>query len=65
MMEHDNVRKRMYRCMCDWVTLLDSRKLTELCKPTIMEKIKIIFKKAKKLNLGARKKKINPKELET
>ena len=28
-MEHDNVRKRMYICMCDWVTLLYSRKLTE------------------------------------
>ena len=24
-MEHDNVRKRMYTCMCDWVTLLYSR----------------------------------------
>ena len=31
--------------MCDWVTLLYSRKLTEHCKPTIMEKIKIILKK--------------------
>ena len=30
---------------CDWVTLLYSRKLTEQCKPTVMEKIKIIFKK--------------------
>ena len=29
--------------MCDWVTLLYSRKLTESCKPSIMEKIKIIF----------------------
>ena len=27
MMEHDNVRKRMYICICDWVTLLYSRKL--------------------------------------
>ena len=30
----------------DWGTLLYSRKLTELCKPTIMEKIKVIFKKS-------------------
>ena len=28
--------------MCDWVTMLYSRKLTEDCKPAIMEKIKII-----------------------
>ena len=40
-----NVRKRMYICTCDWVTLLYSRKLTEHCKPAIMEKIKIIKKK--------------------
>ena len=32
MMEHDNVRKRTYICMCDWVTLLYSRKLTEHCR---------------------------------
>ena len=38
-MMEDNVRKRMYICMCDWVTLLYSRKLTEYCKLTIMEKI--------------------------
>ena len=30
--------------MCDWVTLLYSRKLTEHCKPAMMEKIKIIKK---------------------
>ena len=36
----DNVRKRMYIRMCDWVSLLYCRKLTEHCKPTIMEKIK-------------------------
>ena len=34
--------------MCDWATLLYSRKLKEQCKPTIMEKIKIILKKRKK-----------------
>ena len=44
-MIEDNVRKRMY--MCDWVTLLYSRKLTVHCKPNIVEKIKII-KKLKK-----------------
>ena len=30
--------------MCNWVILLYSRKLTEHCKPAIMEKIKIIKK---------------------
>ena len=45
MMEHDNVRKRMYTCLCDWVTLLYSRKLTEQCKAATMEKIKSIIKK--------------------
>ena len=35
----------MYICMCDWVTLLYSRKLTEYCKPPMMEKIKTIKKK--------------------
>ena len=32
--------KRMYTCICDGVSLLYSRKLTEHCKPSIMEKIK-------------------------
>ena len=31
--------------MCGWFTLLCSRKLTEHCKPAIMEKIKIIIKR--------------------
>ena len=39
MMEHDNVRKKNVYVMCDWVNLLYSRKLTEYCKPAIMEKI--------------------------
>ena len=30
--------------MCDWITLLYSRKLTEHCKPTVMEKIKMKLK---------------------
>lgn len=38
----------MYMCMCNWVTLLYSRKLTEDCKPATMEKIKIIIKFLKK-----------------
>ena len=46
MIEHDNVR-RMYICMCDWVTVLYSRKLTEHCKPAVTEKIKIIIKRKK------------------
>jgi len=37
----------MYTCMCDWVTMLYSRKLTEQCKPDTME-IKIIIKQKKK-----------------
>ena len=44
-MMEDNVKKRMYICMCNQVTLLYSRKLTEHCKPTIMEKNKIKKKK--------------------
>ena len=31
--------------MCDWITLLCSKKLTEHCKSAIMEKIKIEIKK--------------------
>ena len=49
----DNVRKRMYICMCDGVTLLCSRKLTEHYKPTIMEKIKIIKREKKAAVLKA------------
>ncbi len=30
----------MYTCMCNWVTMLYSRKLTEHCKPAVMEKNK-------------------------
>ena len=41
-MMEDNVRKRMYICMCDWVTFLYSRKLTKHCKPAMMEKMNII-----------------------
>ena len=57
----DNVRKRMYTCMCGWVNLLYSRKLSEHCKPAIMEKIKIIKlqkkKKKEKLFMKLKKKK--------
>ena len=35
----------MYVYMCDWVILLYNRKMTEHCKPTIIEKIKIIIEK--------------------
>ena len=38
----------MYTCMCKWVTLLYSRKLTEHCKPARTEKIKIIINEKKK-----------------
>ena len=33
----ENVSKRMHMCMYDWVTLPYSSKLTEHCKPTLME----------------------------
>ena len=39
--------------MCDWVTLLYSRKLTEHCKPAMME---IIKRKEKKENNNKKKK---------
>ena len=42
----------IYVCMCDWVTLLYSRKLTECSKPNIMEKIKIIKKKKRRRRTG-------------
>ena len=48
----DNVEKRMYICMCDWVTLLYSRKWTEHCKPAIMKRIKIIKKNFLRGNLN-------------
>ena len=37
----------MYKCMCNWVTMLYSRKLTGHCKPDLMEKKTkiIIYKK--------------------
>ena len=38
------VKERTFICMYDRVFLLYSEKLTEHCKPTIMEKIKIIKK---------------------
>ena len=49
MMEHDGgeCEKNVYICMCDWVTLLYNRKLTEHCK-TSGKKIKVIVKKKKK-----------------
>ena len=31
MMEHDSVRKKMYTCMCNWVTILYSRKKIMYC----------------------------------
>ena len=47
--------KRMYTCMCDWVTSLCGRKLTEHCKSAIMEQIKKSL--LKKLSQSGRKKK--------
>ena len=45
------MRKRMYIQMCDWVTLLYSRKLTEQCKPTIVEEIKQLKIKSNKIDI--------------
>ena len=50
-MTEENVRKRMYMCMHDWVTLLYSRKLTENCKPAIVEKNKNYLNKRKNISL--------------
>ena len=41
--------------MCDWVTLMYSRKLTEHYKSAIMERIKIIKIKEKNLKIKKRK----------
>ena len=38
----------MYTCMCNWITLLNSRKLPQHCKPAIMEKMKIIINEKRK-----------------
>ena len=46
------MKKGIYICMCDWVTLLYSRNLTEHCKPAIMEKLKIIKKEEMWLEFG-------------
>ena len=37
--------KTLYTCVCDWVTVLYGRKLTEHWKEVIMDKIKILLKK--------------------
>ena len=39
-------------CVCHWVSLLYSRKLTEHCKPTMMENTKIIFKKERETSIS-------------
>ena len=41
------MRKRMWTGVRDQVTLLYGGELTERCKPTLMEKIKIILKMKK------------------
>ena len=58
-MEPDNVREsNVYVCVCDWVTLLHSRNLTEHCKPAVMEKNKNHFLK-KGRSLKCRQKKVS------
>ena len=39
--------------MCNWVTMVYSRKLTEHCKPAKMEKIKVITKEKNNKNKKA------------
>ena len=41
------MKKRTYMCMCDRVILLYNSKLTEHCKPDIMEKNKNHLRKNK------------------
>ena len=43
----------MYTCICNWVTLLYSKKLIEHCKPAIMEKNKNYKKRTNKRDLNA------------
>ena len=60
-MEHDNVRKKNIY-MCNWVTLLYSRKLIEHCKPFITGKNKNHYESKKKIDLRCgRKRGINMK----
>ena len=47
----NSLRKKKNVCVCDWVTLLYSRKLTEHGKPAIIEKIKIIQKFKNKIKV--------------
>ena len=42
------VREKECIYVCDWATLLYSRKLTEHSKPAVMETMKIILKKEKR-----------------
>ena len=46
--------KRIYTCLCNWVSVLYSRKLTEHCKPAIMKKNNknIIYIKNKVLSIA-------------
>ena len=47
-----NMRKRMCICICNWVTLLYSRKMTDHCKPSMIEKNENHLKKRNKKNLN-------------
>lgn len=48
----------MYRCMCNWVKMQYSTKLTEHCKASILEKNKSYYRKTKiKEKVTPRKKK--------
>ena len=63
-MMEDNVRKRMYICMCDRVTLLYSIKLSEHCKATILEKMNIIKKERRKEKEGRKEERKKDRQTE-
>ena len=59
----DNVRKSTYICICDWVTLLYSRKLPEHCKPAVYSGKKNHLKNKMQKNQRLSSNKTNKKEL--
>ena len=46
--------------MCNWVTTLNSKKLTEHCKPAIMEKNKNQYIKKNETSFSLKKKYFSP-----
>ena len=50
--------KRMYTCMCNWVAMLYSRKLTEHCKPAITKKNHYIKKAERSIERDTREERL-------